>query len=567
MKKKLLFSLVLFPLLALAQPANDECGNAIQVPLSWWGYDEVTVSSDLQGATASGEPSGCIGIADDDIWFKFTAENPRHRMTFYGSGNTNTMVYVVYEGSCTGNVISCGTWGVFSWRLLEGLTPAQDYYVRFYSVGPASVGNTVNVSIAADAGPMDILTQYSAQELVNDMISGSIPPHIIISNVSSSTGSDFGDVNGLAGYWDASMDDFPVGYGIVLTTGNAGNISGPNSQALSEGTNSWPGDPDLQQILGPSDPGGFLNASSLQFDFVANHPLLNVLGISYVFASEDYGAGQCGPADAFAIILTNLDSGEKVNLGVVPGTDIPLSATTARDNAFNSDCPSENSTYFGEYFTAGDTFAMTNFNGRTKGMDVSVPIETGIPYRIKFIVADRDTAANDSALFIGGGWFNVAEPLLGPTASSPQGFIEGETLTDIEIEGENIQWYASADGGEPIPENTLLEDGITYYASQTVGSIESQERTPIQVFLMLGTAENAISKLYAHPNPVKEVLYLSGNEIAGSATISDILGNTVIRQEISGTSASIDVSGLMGGIYFVKLISGDAQKTIKIIKL
>jgi hypothetical protein len=62
-----------------------------------------------------------------------------------------------------------------------------------------------------------------------------------------------------------------------------------------------------------------------------------------------------------------------------------------------------------------------------------------------------------------------------PTATSPQTFCitENATLRNLVLSGQNIKWYDSALSGQLIPESTVLQNGVNYYASQTVASCES----------------------------------------------------------------------------------------------
>src|SRR5690606_20683419 len=44
---------------------------------------------------------------------------------------------------------------------------------------------------------------------------------------------------------------------------------------------------------------------------------------------------------------------------------------------------------------------------------------------------------------------------------------EGMTLADLPVVGTGIKWYDSAVGGTLLPGTTVMQDGVTYYASQT----------------------------------------------------------------------------------------------------
>ena len=61
------------------------------------------------------------------------------------------------------------------------------------------------------------------------------------------------------------------------------------------------------------------------------------------------------------------------------------------------------------------------------------------------------------------------------TGESEQNFCIGATISDLNIEGENIQWYNAAENGALLDPEYTLSDGETVYASQTLENCESQE--------------------------------------------------------------------------------------------
>ncbi|SHM44821.1 T9SS type B sorting domain-containing protein [Flavobacterium xinjiangense] len=62
-----------------------------------------------------------------------------------------------------------------------------------------------------------------------------------------------------------------------------------------------------------------------------------------------------------------------------------------------------------------------------------------------------------------------------PTANSPQSFCisQNAKLIDVIISGQNLKWYDSLMGITLLPASTVLQDGMNYYASQTVANCES----------------------------------------------------------------------------------------------
>ncbi|MDV7186388.1 T9SS type B sorting domain-containing protein [Lutibacter sp. TH_r2] len=68
-----------------------------------------------------------------------------------------------------------------------------------------------------------------------------------------------------------------------------------------------------------------------------------------------------------------------------------------------------------------------------------------------------------------------------PTGTATQTFcdIENATLANLIVVGTNIQWYANSSGGSPLDTSTILADGSTYYATQTVNNCESPTRLAV----------------------------------------------------------------------------------------
>jgi hypothetical protein len=162
-----------------------------------------------------------------------------------------------------------------------------------------------------------------------------------------------------------------------------------------------------------------------------------------------------------------------------------------------------------------------------------------------------------------------------PSGETDQDFTDGQTLADIVLDGEDILWYPtsgetpgppSAFAEEPLPLTTLLVDGTTYYASQTIYGIESKQRLPVTVHLTMGIQDNVFSVLKVHPNPVKDAVKLSAQHPLGQVTLYTIVGQPVFSKNFTDTAATIDMAPFAKGIYLLKIQSANGQKTVKIIK-
>lgn len=282
---------------------------------------------------------------------------------------------------------------------------------------------------------------YTAAQLINGVLINS--PCTTGTNINSSTGTNFGSTNGL-GYFENLNPNFPFAKGIVLTTGDVTKVPSPNNLVLSDGTNAWPGDADLEANL-LSQSGvtiNSINASWIEFDFVASTANLS---FDFIFASEEYGTSQCNYSDAFAFLLKNVTTnGPNSNIALVPGApaNTPVTVATIRDALYNGSCPSANPNWFGSFNGSGFGPAI-NFNGQTKKMTASATgLIVGNTYRIKIVIADGSSNTGyDSAIFLNANSFNTVANVLGPDLA----FCSGATLPTLQpspalAPGTTYQW-------------------------------------------------------------------------------------------------------------------------------
>jgi gliding motility-associated-like protein len=181
---------------------------------------------------------------------------------------------------------------------------------------------------------------------------------------------------------------------------------------LNDGSVTWPGNSNLEATLAVAGISMVSkNATVLEFDFT---PISPSFSFDFIFASEEYGNFQCQYSDAFAFLLTNMNTGVTTNLAVIPGTNTPISVVTIRDFLYNSSCPSVNPNYFGT-FNGGSAAAnsATNFNGQTKVLTAASVLTPGVPYHIELVIADRVDPQSDSAIFISSDSFNIGQNVLG----------------------------------------------------------------------------------------------------------------------------------------------------------
>ncbi|RAR46423.1 choice-of-anchor L domain-containing protein, partial [Flavobacterium lacus] len=479
--------------------ANDECDNAIPVPVNPDTNCGQVVGGTVLGATASAQPNTCFGTDDDDVWFEFVAETATHSINLINvSGSTTDLFHVLYQGDECGSLtqLYCSD---ADQSVATNLTPGQTYKIRVYT-WTATPNQTTTFSVCVGTIPPPITTnttQYTVPQLVQDILINSTCA--LVSNITWSTGSNFGSTNGI-GYFEQNGSTFPFDNGIVMTTGDAARAAGPNVNLLGDGNQAWVGDTDLEAIIlaATGDPMNSRNASVIEFDFV---PLTDFISFDFIFASEEYGTFQCTFSDAFAFLLTDLSTNVTTNLAVIPNTNIPISVVTIRDQAHNDDCNSVNPEFFDNFYELPTGLnplgAPTDFNGITIPMIASSAVVPNNTYRIKLVIADRQDNSYDSAVFLKGGSFNIGDIELGDDflVASGNALCPGDTTvidSGLSPETFTFQWLLGEDviADETGPSLVVAEPGTyTLIAQYTNTNCSTSDSIVIEYFDNFVTGE------------------------------------------------------------------------------
>jgi gliding motility-associated-like protein len=142
--RALFWACLLQTTILVAQPANDNCTNAFEIPrqASWCG------DFDNKGATLSGYSQPfCFSGPGNDLWYQFTAIASEVTVTVLGrgSGLPLTMVrpeVVLYKGVCGGQVteLRCASAPNGTAEVIHGgLVIGETYYIRVQS-GNVAIG-------------------------------------------------------------------------------------------------------------------------------------------------------------------------------------------------------------------------------------------------------------------------------------------------------------------------------------------------------------------------------------------------------------------------------------------
>ncbi|AWI25160.1 choice-of-anchor L domain-containing protein [Flavobacterium pallidum] len=387
---------------------NDECATATTAVVNTGIECLVSTPASITGATPSPQTSTCAGTEDDDIWFEFTATSTKQIITLSNIvGTTENLSHALYHGD------QCGAMTFMycsdpNESIVNNLVIGDKYKIRVWTNEATLQDVTFDLCIGRILPPITTNTnQYTVPQLVQDVFLGS--DCALVSNVTWSTGTNFGSTNGI-GYFNKALSEFEYDYGIILSTGNALNVPGPNDSLLSDGGFGWPGDAELETATNMDTQSQ--NATKLEFDFI---PYGDELNFHYKFASEEYGDFQCAYSDAFAFLLTDTTTNTTTNIAVLPdGTEV--SVTNVRNGLYNDNCGSVHEQQFETYY--GDNGvnpigAPINYDGITVDLTAHAQVTPGTLYHIKLVIGDRLDSNYDSVVFLKGGSLDIGNVELG----------------------------------------------------------------------------------------------------------------------------------------------------------
>src|SRR5690606_34669049 len=149
-----------------------------------------------------------------------------------------------------------------------------------------------------------------------------------------------------------------------------------------------------------------------------------------------------------------------------------------------------------------------------------------------------------------------------PIGDTSQEVQAGMTLADLQVAGENLQWYADAELTEPLSENHIVENNTTYYVTQTLGGCTSAALAV--TVSTLGVADFQKMKIKLYPNPTNGLLYIETSQEIQSYEVYNLIGQRLL----SGSSTdSIDMREVSKGTYIIRLTTPTGEVfTEKVIK-
>lgn len=216
---------------------NDNCATAYPLTVN----PTLTCTTSSTGTTVGATQSqlGCVGTADDDVWYQFTATATSHILTV--TPNTlSDAVFQVFSGSCAGTLTSLGCIDNTSGSSVEtntftGLTPGTVYFVRVYSYGNATGQGTFSVCVTtmpactAPASASGLSFGTPTATTISGNFSGTANGYLVVQSTNSTPPSQ--PVNGTT-YTAVNIGTLGSG----LTFVQSGTSTAINATALSGNT-------------------------------------------------------------------------------------------------------------------------------------------------------------------------------------------------------------------------------------------------------------------------------------------------------------------------------------------
>ena len=406
--------------------------------------------------------------------------------------------------------------------------------VLAYSTSGTAVGPNPNETID---------TTMTAIALAQSLVG----PGVAISNVQY-TGAP--DSRGRFSFTDATV--VGMASGVILSSGNAHDVVGPNTtdSVSTDWTN--PGDADLDALSGFST----FDATVLEFDFT---PTANQVSFQYAFSSDEYSEWVQTPYnDVFAFFVNGTNCAVVRQVAGDPGAPwVPVAVNNINNSNPVIDPPPApmrpDLFRANDYNPAGPSAIDLEMDGVTRVLTCQAAVVPGAVNHMKLAIADASDGIYDSTVFIeAGSLVSDKKPTadLGVLPSSGQ----APLLVTATVEGHDpdgaaldysVDWGdgSAADSG-PLPGETAL---IThryslpgdYMIVLTIsnGSLSGQDSEDIKVLPGAGVAPSITA------NPSNQTV-AAGQPFSFSASASGTPTPDVQWQTSSGGGgAFIDIPG------------------------
>jgi hypothetical protein len=146
-------------------------------------------------------------------------------------------------------------------------------------------------------------------------------------------------------------------------------------------------------------------------------------------------------------------------------------------------------------------------------------------------------------------------------SQQPELFLPGTNTFDVPFDGVKLTWTVKSFNGNG--HKSASSSSASSTSSRCNKSAEADE--PVVI-------EQPVPDVVAYPNPVRDKLFINMEAMSGmvkEVKLYDALGTCVLSPAVDASAGllEIDMSGLKGGLYFIRIDFGQRTETVRIIKI
>lgn len=485
-------------------PANDNCINAINLAVNPNTTCTQTIAGTITGATNSQAGDNGVGVPDDDVWYTFVATATSHKVNLLNVGGEQTnLVIELLQGSCNGGMTSVSISNDEE-NFVSGLTIGTTYYIRVFSFGANTVGtSTFNICVTTE------------EILLNDDCAGAIA--LTVNPDRSCASSTTGSLSNATTIDEDEAVD--VWYTFVATA--------PYHEIK---INSF----DYNfQVYSFGETCEFGRNQMPIFVYAQNSIVVNGLTVGTTYLLRVSGYEEDGITDPFTVCINTLPPAP-VNDTCPDATSLQV-ASSMEEGIVNATTVGAT-----DFFHLPHPFC-TTYNRGDVWFKVTIPsngdlyIQTGNP-------ENTTQSSFDSGLAVYSGTCNALNLV--------------ECNNDISPTNVNSKIILTG----------MTPGEVVYIRVWEIGNDDQKPFTISAWTTSLSVPEFDANSLKAYPNPVKDILNLSYDQIISTVKVYNLLGQNIASKEINDKTGSIDLSGLPTGPYVVQINSNGISKSVTIIK-
>ncbi|MEA2707503.1 MAG: hypothetical protein QOF78_104 [Phycisphaerales bacterium] len=272
------------------------------------------------------------------------------------------------------------------------------------SAALAAAALAVGLSPSMASAAITVQTTTNATTMVNNLVGGGTGITIVAGSATY-TGANMASGTFTGGNFLGSQ----FTSGVVLTSGDATKLDGPNGGTSDYSTNNGfaGGNTRLDAIVTPQ---ATHNASTLTFKFI---PTSDVISFQFVFGSDEYSEFVGSSFnDVFGFFLNGQ------NIALIPGTTTPVAINNVNNGNTSNNTPAKNSQYFTDNINGGLDTKLDGLVGQKIALFATASVTPGQESTIEIAIADTTDSSYDSAVFLRSGSF-IDEPPPPPPTGIP----------------------------------------------------------------------------------------------------------------------------------------------------